>query len=272
MTKPVPNIVCYVQNPPTPYQETLVRKFKENGLFPMVDSVHSTIEWSGWFKSNFKESPHRAYYNDPYLMNGDIENIDMNISGVPHFIIYFKNDVEFDILNWLIVTKYVNFILNGVDQLSLQDLIDAKEIFQLPTEGTLLKSSNDEEIPVDEHVIISKPENYYYSFESRHYVDEDRMICTICRPDHVENRERPFLVILDNYEKEGYKNLFKDLYSSPDWGGGMDNSFMAKLWKELEMVGEFFPPKSPPKDCINIYRSTIEELFKVNEFGLKFFF
>jgi hypothetical protein len=220
----IAQIVVYVSNPVEEGQTKLLNKLTSVGFSPLVDSVHY---WKSWFLQNFNNVEHRAFYLDPWLLYGDVKDVDFDLNGKPHFVVYYTEpgvdwDLVFNYFNWLLFDK------------EFDRLDEAKKYLELPTVNTPLKKSV--EYGDDDLVIKRDMKDNYYKYETKEV--EDLVLYSIKKP-YVD---LPFTVVIP--KEEGIKWLFTDLYNSKDWGNYYaDHIFLQRLWKEVGLDGEFTEQK-----------------------------
>lgn len=272
MTSNILKVIVFTDKSPTENQKILVNKIRDMDINILVDSEHHDKSYDWWFLKNFKSIPHNLFYNDPYLLSGTVEEISFSTCGPPDFCVYFSQDDILTKEDWKLIYKYFNLKLHGIDEMDAIDFKRIQDVYLKPIEAEFIKGSNEPEMIDDDMVKLTKSENYYYKYESRHIESEDRIIICICRPDNIEENERPFCLIIDEFSKKNYYPLFRQIYCSKDWGGVMDNNFLMNLWKELKLDGTFVIPTDVDPSEGHVFRSTIDDLFKVNEFGKRFYF
>ena len=227
-------IICFTEKSPTPIEADLIAALTEHGHVPLVDSLHSQKEW---FTNNFHLVSHRAYYNHPFphLLSGHLEEVDFEIMGRPHFIVYYTTTLENanipDAHQWRCITKYFASILNGDDdETSDEELKVGKESLGIVKVMEPLPLEDDEETEVGPFVIERSLEDYYYKFESKWIKDADLMIYEVKKPFV----DRPFTVLIEKDSAKGAGSLFTDLFSCPDWGHEhLDVKFLESLWAHL---------------------------------------
>jgi hypothetical protein len=220
----IAQIVVYVSDPVEEGQTRLIKKFQEVGFSPLVDSIHY---WKSWFVQNYNKVEHKAFYVDPWLMYGNIQDVDFEINGKPHFVVYYTEGE----VDWDLVYNYFNWLLFD-KEFDKQE--EAKKYLELPTNNTPLNK-----LPIieeDELVIKREMKDNYYKYETKEF--QDMVLYSIKKP-YVD---LPFTVVIR--KDEGVKWLFTDLYNSQDWGNYYaDHIFLQRLWKEVGLDGEFTEQK-----------------------------
>lgn len=231
-------IICFTAKVPTPIEADLIAALTSQGHVPLVDSVHSTKDW---FLNNFHLVSHRAYYNHPFphLLSGSLEEVDFQIMGRPHFVVFYTTTLEDanvpDPHTWRCITKYLASILNGDDDDSSDEELKEGRLglgsvnVLKPLQHDVVEEE-DEETEVGEFVIERSLEEYYYKFESKWIKEADLMIYEVKKPFV----ERPFTVLIERFSTKGAGSLFTDLFSCPDWGKEhLDIKFLESLWTHL---------------------------------------
>lgn len=259
----------------------IINKLTLAGLTPLVDSTHVTEDYYYWFPEQFSKLDHRVYYNAPGFLTGFIDDVDFGIMGIPHVILYFttpgEKQISYELLG--ILDKWVNKIINDVDFLNEEENAKLLSFLKLPEKPSAILIP--EKPAEDEFVKISEARNHYYTFECKHIPDFDKCIISICKPDY----ERPFTLIINDFKKVGYINLFTDIFASPDWGSILDVNFLHKLWKELRIEKEFNLEERllkrteeflPNDECEcpsepQVYRMSIEDILKGSSYGRIFY-
>lgn len=231
---PHAQIVVFTERQPTAVQSEIIRRLNGNGWAPLVDSVHFH---RSWFMENFRNICHKAFYNEPILLEGEVAEIDFGIMGKPHFIVYYSEKVDPvpDQYAWECIVKYFDLILNDHDNIDDFEIEKAKEflnpaqIVPLMT-STFLLQDQDENSNVAQLVVDRKMEDFYYTFEKKYIKEADLMICQVTKPFV----ERPFTIVIDKFSENGYSKLFTDLFASNDFGYTFTNmKFLESVWKEL---------------------------------------
>lgn len=262
------------------YTASLVNKLTSKGFSPLVDSIHTNEDYYYWFPEQFSNLDHRVYYNLPGFLTGFIDDVDFNIMGIPHLILYFttpgEKQLSYEILG--ILDKWVNKLLNDVDLLSEEEN-EKLSFLQTPEKPSAILVP--EKTIEDEFVKLSDARNHYYTFECKHIPDFDKCIVSISKPDY----DRPFTLIISDFKKTGYINIFTDIFASDDWGSILDVNFLHKLWKELKIEEEFNLKERldkrtkeflPNEECEcptepQVYRMSIEDILKGSSYGRIFY-
>ena len=276
-----PQIVVFTDNPTTLFQTNLLKRFHELGFAPMVDSKHTTKEW---FVENFMTLDHKVFYNQPFLLQGTIDQVDFDLSGIPHFVIYYTKNEESKLLtveDWECIIRYFDWKLNEHGDGSDYQLRHAESLLLPPTSTPL--EQGPESIPEDTDIVkVKDMKKYYYKFESKHLSELDLMMYEITKPFV----DRPFTILIDKFSENGPKQLFSDLFISEDWGkDSMDIRFLDSLWTYLKLDGTFnvdqilkertescYPNESGEIRCEpKVYRISMESMIEKGEMNGKKF-
>jgi hypothetical protein len=273
----IPQFVVFSPKVHNEFQGVIIDRLTKAGYPPLVDSVHITQDWAGWFKEQFVLLDHRVFYNLPGFSSGFMEDIDIAVLGIPHVIMYFTGPRTNE-LSWGLLDKWMNKILNNVDLMNC-DYLELEKTIRLPTTATLLSSPK--EAQEDPLVQSTSANDFYYTFECKHIVDFDKVLVSIRKPDH----KKPFTLIINDYQKNGYLPLFTDLFTSPDWGSVLDANFLKSLWGELGYTEEFdlqerlrkrtaeFLPNDTAEALSEpvVHRMYIEDILQGSSFGRIFY-
>lgn len=276
-----PQFMVFCPKVQNQFFSSIVSRLGREGCPALIDSTHINHDWAGWFKEQFSGLDHRVFYNLPSFLTGFIQDVDINVMGIPHLILYFTTHEEkkFTSEMWGVIDKWVNKILNDVDLLNEADMNLLNEIIVKHVEPELLHGP--EPVEEDDFVTITDAKNHYYTFESKSIPEYDKVIVSVSKPDF----NRPFTIIISEFSKNGYKNLFTDLFSSLDWGSVLDVNFLNRLWKELKMCEEFNLDKrledrtkqflpNEEGECPaepQVYRMHIDDILKSSSFGRIFY-
>lgn len=261
----IPTIICYKQD------ASLIKKFDELGFPVLVDSVHKEKDW---FVKNYATTSHSCYYFVPQLLAGKVDEIIIEISGVPDFIVSFNEDVSEEM--WECIHYYWDCLLMHGDREDFK-FHEADDLIEKPS---VLIHNHFEDVNLDDDlVIVRKSENNFYKFEQQHIPELDLMIMSVTKPFVV----RPFTIMCEKYSIKGYIDFFTDIQCDPDWGKDhADISFLRYAWKKLEQRGEldlnsllkqrtveFLPHEGILKAEPIVYRMDIDTLLKNSRFGEK---
>lgn len=234
----IAQILCFTGSTPTPDEAQLIVCLTSNGHIPLVDSTHN---YKAWFTNNFHLVSHRVFYNKPFpqLLAGTIEEVDFEIMGRPHFVVYYTTSLEDakvpDEYEWRCIVKYMDEILNAEDKLSDEELKVGKACLGAYKTMVPIAVDEDEETEVGEFVIERSLEDYYYKFESKFIKEADLMIYQVTKPFV----ERPFTVLVEKFSHNGARSLFTDLFNCPDWGREhIDIQFLESLWRHLDLLDD----------------------------------
>lgn len=222
----IANVTVFANN------SELVKKLDDMGFKPLFDGVHN---WESWFISNFKDTSHRAYFYEPFLV-GKVEDINFKMMGVPDFIIWFSETVKDDEERWDDVTKYLAYCLGGEGELPHTMMMNAKVFLGTHVVPPCILKSQETVQGEDGLVTVRDATKHYYAFKSKLYSEKDLAIFSVTKP-FVDD---PFTIVLQNFSTEGPTNFFADLFACEDWGTSFcDVSFLKQLWEELEIGGDF---------------------------------
>jgi len=276
-----PQIVVFANNPTTPFQTDLIKRLTDLGFAPMVDSKHTTKQW---FNENFLTLDHKVFYNQPFLLQGTIDQVDFDLSGIPHFVVYFTKNETIKFLStedWECIIRYFDWKLNEHGDGSDYQLRHAAKLL-LPPVTSELKVGPDE-APEDTDIVkVKDMTKYYYKFESKHLSELDLMMYEITKPFV----DRPFTVLVEKFSENGPKQLFSDLFISEDWGNdSMDIRFLDSLWNYLKLKDKFdvdailkertescYPNESGEIRCEpKVYRISMESMMEKGEMNGKKF-
>jgi len=260
-----PRITVFSNCPPTCRQSRLILGLRKFGIEPLLDSVHKD---KGWFVHQFSDSVHKVFYTDPYVLHGNIEDVDFDIMGTfPELVICYPPDsLEPQFQDWENVSVFLSHIMTDceMDPAVLESVQDMLLIeLQQPLSNT------DESDTEDDLVVQIDARDYYYSYEYKIIEDIDTLICQVTRPRETV----PYLVVIKSYSKVGVEPLFSNLFADSTWGKCEgDIKFLKKLWIEfmhgdfdinqilLESTRRCFPSENEVPDAEPIvYKMTIQD-------------
>lgn len=262
----------FVSNPPKPQHSRLLSSLRAGGLCPLVDSTHTEKDW---FMEQFSNTPHKIYYTSPYILSGVVDETDFNIMGTPEICIYCTADTEVPTLVWENVVMFLEAVV--FDVMIDNDVRHKALAFLGPS---FIEADGFTELTLDDDLVVMvDAKEHYYAFEYKVYEEIDMILCQVTRP-----RTVPYLVSIRNYEKEGMKQLFTDLFIDQTWGKTeTDVKFLKRLWEEY-MEGPFdinelllkatercFP--NSDKEIFAepvVYRQTIQEFEETEKFKQMF--
>jgi hypothetical protein len=92
---------------------------------------------------------------------------------------------------------------------------------------------------------ISQPPEYEqikepYEFEMQYCDPRDTMLYSVRRP----GTDEPYTVVVEQWTKKGHEAFFTDIYGARSWDQNRTNcrfdfTFLQKIWKHLQLPGEF---------------------------------
>jgi hypothetical protein len=253
----------------------LINKLTQAGYPPFYNTTNGKDYY--WFQKNFSTSVHRAYnvtkvnsiykdYDSPLvdeLISYNVDELEEDMRFTPDILIVYGPDVELNEYDWDCIQQKIHCILfrnaNTGDQMGGDQLmhkrcekIMCKPIVQRvdtkPVDGEYVNLFGVEGILTSikpEYPKLDKP----YSIR-QHYIQPikkediivvpDIMIYEVTRPNTI----LPFTVVIKDFATHGIQRLFTDLYGSEDWDVNrttslFDFSFLQKLWRNLNLPGEF---------------------------------
>lgn len=253
----IPQIICYKQD------ASLIKKFDELGFAVLVDSVHKEKDW---FLKNYENTSHSCYFIDPYLLAGTVNELIIEISGLPDFIVSFSEPVSEE--QWEAIHYYWDCLLFDNEREDPKFKL-ADELIE---KTSVLTHEQLKQDPADELVIVRDPQSNFYKFEHQHLPELDLMIVSVTKPFVL----KPFTIICQQYSVKGFVDFFTDLYCDSEWGKDhADISFLKYAWKKLDQRGdldmdsllkqrtsEFLPTEGIVKAEPIVYRMSIDDLLK----------
>lgn len=256
-----PKIVIYQQNMDINECSALLGVFQRVGFHPFVDGRNGMNLM--YLKDLYKNAPHRVY-----LMNQTLEEYFIGtVPAPPHFSVSYNNSDEITGHDWHLITRYVCNLLFPLESKPKIVSRRAKVLLNVPMTQNMI---TEEEMKED------LPEGYEYDF----HLEKDQNVgfAQVKKP----YTDRPYTVVIRNFDKRGYEPLFAGLFVSSSWGVcKYDILFLSKLWEFLEMKEPFdldalleretqkcYPSENGPgAPEPEVYRRTIEQV--INQFREK---
>lgn len=216
--------------------EVEVAKRLDREFIFMVDAIHADDRL--WLEKNFDPLPHQVYYGHrvfagPGKHRYVAESIkEMDMRYTPLLVICFQED---DVIDQEVRDQLKSYFLNllfddgpefvlGEKTKSL--LERCKRNYQQPLEGSSVIGP--------EKVILVKGSDSY-DFRYKLYPGFDICLAEITKPFV----DRPYTVVLRNFEENGWRYLFSGIFYANSWGlCHEDLLFLRELWVKLEMKGE----------------------------------
>lgn len=206
-------------------EEIFIDALIKNDIVHFVDSTR--ISDTNWMKQNCKKGLYRCFdYRDEYEYLGkDIEEYAPELGcehpGMYVLIVDCKNEnpnFYEDILD------FIQACFDGEDLSPYMELLDMHPVqktkaFEKPREKRTIEDSQSSDI-VDSG----------YSFEFKKLKDLDCILYQLTKP----NTDRPYVVLVKNYSKQGHIRLFSSMRMFDSWGTSKhDIPFLHQVWKHL---------------------------------------
>lgn len=203
----------------------------------MVDSIHGNDRF--WLETNFGQIPHQVYYghrvngrsvdgNHPYMSNS-IFTVEERFT--PLLVVSFHQGEVIERKTRDELKKYFMKLLfdsgEGSDDVVMNFLLyDCRINYQQPMEGSSV-------IGPEKQVMVEGAK--CYDFRYKLYPGFDICLAEIVKPFV----DRPYTIVLRNFEENGWKFLFSSIFFANSWGlCNEDFEFLKVLYEKLEMPGE----------------------------------
>lgn len=204
----------------TTLETAIIRRLEEKGFNPLVDGKNKTSKQ--WFNQNCQHS-HLLFLN-----NGDSFVYDPTKPAHAPVLGVFVNEsigLEDDTILNAWVLKYVF----NQDIPDSTDLDDFDKSIVRPQKSLPKKQVEEAKEP-------NEQKNTQYSFTMKYQEYDGSMLYQVIKP----HTDRPYTTITRNFADRGHLPFFSSLFICHSWGTcDKDIIFLSKLWKHLEMKGEF---------------------------------
>lgn len=219
-----PHIIIFYDKISNDRSRFLVKQFEKHNFEPKVDAVH--VKDYQWFTKNCVAKNYCLFLiRDQKVFSFFVEDLNEEMMFHPDFAIFYNNDIEKTLDDWLLIKKYLSHVFDYSEMVE-EELELAKILIQ---PAIKLKSKTDFDVK-------SHAGDPRYEFRMVHLDQKDIMLYEIKKP----NTELPYTTVTRNYSMKGHLPFFTDLFICESWGvARADFSFLKKVWVHLEMDGDF---------------------------------
>lgn len=212
----------YVVDKDDPTVVKVIKTFRDLGYTVLVDAIH--IKNYKWFQENIVVGRLFIFDRDELFMFTK-ENLDPEMIWTPDFSITFNDDAEISDTQWDEIHLYAKQHLTD----EMIDMTNTMKVHELLGKPTTQKVEL-------EDIEIKKQEQDYYALNRCFLEKQDIMLYEVTKPF----TDLPYTSVTRNYSKKGHLPFFTDLFICQSWGvARADIAFLAEMWKELKMTGEF---------------------------------
>lgn len=212
----------YVVDKDDPTVVKVIKTFRDLGYTVLVDAIH--IKNYKWFQENIVVGRLFIFDRDELFMFTK-ENLDPEMIWTPDFSITFNDDAKISDTQWDEIHLYAKQHLTD----EMIDMTNTMKVHELLGKPTTQKVEL-------EDIEIKKQEQDYYALNRCFLEKQDIMLYEVTKPF----TDLPYTSVTRNYSKKGHLPFFTDLFICQSWGvARADIAFLAEMWKELKMTGEF---------------------------------
>lgn len=214
--------IVLVAKPNDPHYGYLLKTFTALGYTTLADGINYNNY--NWYQRNIKVGRLFIFDKDELFMF-TVENLDSKMDWMPDFAITFNDDAVITEKQWDEIHLYCKQHLTN----EIIDMTNTMKVHELLGRPTKMVANVDETPALEE-------KQDYYGF-NRCYLDEqDIMLYEVTKPF----TDLPYTSVTRRYSKKGHLPFFTDLFICQSWGvARSDVAFLANMWKELKMEGEF---------------------------------
>lgn len=215
----IPNITVYTYLPPTNEDAQCIRMLTNAGFTPQIDAIHKTDAW--WFAHHYKNN-----YRFFYLRAQELGMADYYTNGIaPSFTISYNDDEHLTDFDWRFLHRYFEHLF--YPECAKPRITSRRSHLLLNTPVTLAPTVTPE--------LVTVPTNNTYDLELKEIPDRNMCLCTVHKP----NVDRPYTVVIRDYQTNGLRPFFTALFVSNSWGvAKADIAFLRNAWHHY-MEGPF---------------------------------
>lgn len=212
----------FVTDKEDPTIAKIIKTFGDLGYTVLVDALH--IKNYKWFQENITVGRLFIFDRDELFMFTK-ENLDPAMIWTPDLSITFNDDAEISETQWDEIHLYLKQHLTD----EMIDMTNTMKVHKLLGKPTTQKVEL-------EDIEIKKQEQDFYALNRCLLEKQDIMLYEVTKPF----TDLPYTSVTRNYSKKGHLPFFTDLFICQSWGvARTDIAFLAEMWKELNMTGEF---------------------------------
>lgn len=212
-------IIVYIDPNPTTKQTNILNVLNKR-YTPMVDAVNGRN--MQYLKKNYGKNS-RFFFLSEFLSHNTVDELDF---FAPDFSIAFNDDEIITDKDWICVERFVESLF--FSQFECDELITENA-------NRLLKA-NQKIIPQETINQTTQDQNEHYQVSSKVIEKIDTCLIQVEKPFC----DLPYTIVIRDYKKRGLVPFFTGLFICPSWGvSKKDVEFLAVLWKQWNMPGEF---------------------------------